>query len=108
MPESQSTGSVTILQAYLHELKLHNAFVPCNNSLCAFVMQEYSNTTCSLKVNIILPVKETCILCSTVLSPTVMCLSFASPSVSIKRQDGYTTAHVIDLRQNALIAYHSR
>ena len=51
MPVSQSgTGLVSTLQAYLHELKLHNAFVPCNHSLRAFVMQEYSNTTCSLKV----------------------------------------------------------
>ena len=49
---SQSTGLVTTLQAYLHELKFHNAFVPCNLSLCAFVMQEYSKTTCSLKVYI--------------------------------------------------------
>ena len=52
MPESQSIGSVSTLQAYLHELKLNKAFVPCNHTLSTFVMQEYSHATRSLKVDI--------------------------------------------------------
>ena len=38
------------LDAYIHELKQHAAVAPCDETLSIFVAQEFSSTTCSLKV----------------------------------------------------------
>ena len=38
------------LDAYIHELKQHAAVAPCDETLNVFVAQEFSSTTCSLKV----------------------------------------------------------
>ena len=40
------------LHAYVHELKQYNGIAPCNNTLTKFVLQDFSETTCSLKVHV--------------------------------------------------------